>query len=106
MKVLEGLSGLRELPPGCVVSIGNFDGMHRGHRRLLERAAELKSSTRAPAIAVVTFEPHPLTVLRPGHAPPRLTPPQRKRELLPAAGVAALIVLPPDPDGLGLTAEQ
>src|SRR5882724_2421760 len=106
MNVFEGLSGLQNLPLASVVSIGNFDGMHLGHQRLLQIARSMKVSTGAPATAVVTFEPHPLTVLRPEHAPPRLTPPSRKRELLAAAGVDALVVLPPDREVLDLTAEQ
>ena len=59
----------------------------------------------AGRIAVVTFEPHPLTVLRPEHAPPRLTPPELKGELLAAAGVDDLVVLPPVPEVLNLSAE-
>jgi len=55
---------------------------------------------------VVTFEPHPLTVLRPDQAPPRLTSPDRKRDLLAAAGVDTLVILPPAPDVLDLSAEQ
>jgi riboflavin kinase/FMN adenylyltransferase len=106
MKILEGLGGLRELPHGAVLSIGNFDGVHRGHQRLLEVARELKQSSHSPATAVVTFEPHPLTVLRPHQAPPRLTSPALKRDLLRAAGVDALVVLPPSKDILDLTAEQ
>ena len=106
MTILNGLDGLRKLPPGAVVSIGNFDGIHRGHRQLLEYARQLKDSSSAPAVAVVTFEPHPLTVLRPQDVPPRLTSPEQKRELLEAAGVDALVILPPSPDVLDLTAEQ
>jgi riboflavin kinase / FMN adenylyltransferase len=54
----------------------------------------------------VTFEPHPLTVLRPEAAPPRLTPPPLKRELLAAAGVEFVVELPPSADVLDLSAEQ
>lgn len=106
MQVLQGLAGLRQLPPGAVVSIGNFDGVHRGHHRLLDCAKRLKQTSNSPAIVVVTFEPHPLTVLRPRHVPPRLTPPARKHELLAEAGVDLLVELPPSRDVLDLTAEQ
>ena len=54
----------------------------------------------------MTFEPHPLTVLRPKEAPARLTPPAVKRAILEAAGVDTLVLLPPQPDLLDLTAEQ
>lgn len=106
MTNLDGLQGLDSLPPGAVISIGNFDGVHRGHQRILETARQLKAASGAPAVAVVTFEPHPLTVLRPQLAPPRLTSPARKRQLLESAGVDALVVLPPSRQVLDLTAEQ
>ena len=107
MTVLQGLAGLRQLPNGCVMSIGNFDGMHRGHERLLRLMRELRDKTSpAPRIAVVTFEPHPLTVLRPQNVPPRLTPPPMKRQFLAQAGVDVLVELPPAREVLNLTAEQ
>jgi riboflavin kinase/FMN adenylyltransferase len=107
MKVLQGLAGLRQLTEGCVMSIGNFDGMHLGHARLLSRMRELRQANGgATQLAVVTFEPHPLTVLRPQNVPPRLTPPSVKRQLLEAAGVDALVELPPAREVLDLTAEE
>jgi riboflavin kinase/FMN adenylyltransferase len=106
MQVLQGLSGLRELPKKSVMSIGNFDGMHRGHQRLLEQMRQLRDSDGAARLVVVTFEPHPLTVLRPQNVPPRLTPPAMKRELLADAGVDLLVELPPAREVLDLTAER
>ena len=67
-----------------VVTIGNFDGVHRGHRAVLALAREVAGSG---PVAVVTFDPHPLRVLRPDAAPAVLTPPARRAELLRAAGV-------------------
>src|SRR3712207_4200183 len=104
MEIVEGLSGLRGVRPGGVVSIGNFDGVHRGHQRILEVAREF-GRHGGGELVVVTFEPHPLTVLRPEKAPPRLTPSGLKRELLARAGVDRLVVLPPTPEVLDLTAE-
>jgi riboflavin kinase/FMN adenylyltransferase len=102
MQFYEGVEGLRNLPDGVVLSVGNFDGIHRGHRRILDLAGAL----RGPAgVAVVTFEPHPLTVLRPEFAPPRLTPLPLKMQLLEQAGVDHLAVLPPIPEVLELSAE-
>ncbi len=91
------------MPPGCVLTIGNYDGVHLGHRAILGQMREF--SPGAPA-AVVTFEPHPLTVLRPEMAPPRLTSLERKRQIIGVLGVEHYVMLPPSPDVLNLTAEQ
>ncbi|MDB5329681.1 MAG: ribF [Phycisphaerales bacterium] len=106
MNIHHRLEGLRQLSPGSVLSIGNFDGVHRGHQSLLRMARELRASTPGSRVAVVTFEPHPLTVLRPEKAPPRLLTPEMKRLLLAAEGVDDLVELAPEPAVLNLTAEQ
>jgi riboflavin kinase/FMN adenylyltransferase len=106
MQVLEGLDGLRRVPHGTVMSIGNFDGLHVGHRHILGTARRLRASSPGAQIAVVTFEPHPLTVLRPEAAPPRLTPLALKQAQLEYAGVDHLIILPPARQVLNLTAED
>ncbi len=104
MEIVEGLAGLKTAPPGGVVSVGNFDGLHRGHQRILEVGRQLRAQSGGPLI-VVTFEPHPLTVLRPEKAPPRLTPASLKRELLAEAGIDRLVVVPPTREVLDLSAE-
>jgi riboflavin kinase/FMN adenylyltransferase len=101
-----GIDGLRSLAPASVISIGNFDGLHLGHRALLATMNELRPRFGSGRVAVVTFEPHPLTVLRPELAPPRLTPPELKRALLDRAGVDDYVVLPPDQSVLDLSAEE
>jgi riboflavin kinase / FMN adenylyltransferase len=106
MNILHGLEGLRTLSPGSVLSIGNFDGVHRGHQSLLRLARELRASAPGSRLAVVTFEPHPLTVLRPKKVPPRLITPEMKRALLAAQGVDDLVELAPEPAVLNLSAEQ
>ena len=106
MKTLKGLEGLLSLPHGAIVSVGNYDGVHVGHLRLLSICRELKAASPASLIAVVTFEPHPLTVLFPQGAPPRLTTHQQKQRLLTALGVDYLVELPPDKSVLNLSAED
>jgi len=68
---------------GCVVSIGVFDGVHRGHRRVLERLRETAEHHGLPAV-VVTFDPHPRRVVQPHKAPPMLVSVGRRLELLAA----------------------
>ncbi len=88
------------------MSIGNFDGIHVGHRKLLETADAMRAKSSSGRVAIVTFEPHPLTVLRPELAPPRLTPSRTKQALLEAAGMDDYVILPPAPEVLNLTAED
>src|SRR4051812_1425671 len=105
MRILEGLDGLKQLAPGCAISIGNFDGVHRGHLKIAELARQLREKSGG-RLAMITFEPHPMTVLRPDRAPPRLTSRQTKTQLLGAMGVDDLVVLSPTRELLGLSAEE
>lgn len=105
MRVLSGIDGLRSLPPGAAVSVGNYDGVHLGHGKLLEVAARLRDAGAASCVSIVTFEPHPLTRLRPAAAPPRLTTRQQKERLLQQRGVDYLVELPPEPQILSLRAD-
>jgi riboflavin kinase / FMN adenylyltransferase len=75
---------------GGVTAIGNFDGVHRGHQIVLEKALELAEMLGRPAI-VLTFEPHPRTVFQPDQPVFRLTPPRLKAEILSAMGFSAII---------------
>jgi riboflavin kinase / FMN adenylyltransferase len=89
---LDGLGALPAGLEGSVVTVGMFDGVHRGHRALLDRVAAAAAARGVPA-AAVTFDRHPLAVLRPGSEPPLLTTLDRKVELLGEAGMAVVLVL-------------
>ena len=90
------LDGVSELPPPLhdgVVAIGNFDGVHRGHQAVLERALDEARRRGAPAI-VLTFEPHPRSVIRPDIPIFRLTPASLRARLLAVLGFHAVVELP------------
>jgi len=172
VEILHGLEGLRKAPRGAALTIGNFDGLHLGHRQIISTCCgyrdfgiegegarvstqnlspptlpssgvsgegekrggevvvaggghELSHNERTPtpalplgtgrggldgcrasAVVVVTFEPHPLTVLRPKAVEPRLTGAGMKQEMITSMGVDAYVVLPPEPAVLNLTAEN
>ena len=86
---------------GAAVAVGNFDGVHLGHRRVVETARTLAERLGAP-LGVVTFEPHPREVVSPADAPRRLTPFARKAALLRSLGVRLLFVLRFDRSLMGL----
>jgi riboflavin kinase / FMN adenylyltransferase len=78
---------------GAALAIGNFDGVHAGHRALIARARELAADTGALTVAL-TFDPHPSVLLAPAQAPRMLTSIERRVELLAEAGVDAVVVEP------------
>src|ERR1700744_704194 len=81
-------SGLR-----TVAAIGNFDGVHRGHREIIGRVLDRARSLDALAIAV-TFDPHPMALLHPEHAPKLITPMPERLRLLEQTGLHATVVIP------------
>ena len=87
--------GVEGAPPGwgrCVVTIGVFDGVHRGHQQIIGRAVEKARAAGLPSV-VLTFDPHPSEVVRPGSHPPVLTGSRTKAGLLEALGVDVMCVL-------------
>jgi len=76
-----------------VVSIGNFDGVHLGHAHVLREARASAQRLGIDTVVAVTFDPHPMAVLRPEHAPPTLTSIRTRARLLEGAGVDAILVI-------------
>ncbi|MHB9145921.1 MAG: bifunctional riboflavin kinase/FAD synthetase [Symbiobacteriia bacterium] len=91
--------------PGRAVAIGTFDGVHRGHRELFRRLA-LEARQRGLESVALTFDPHPLVVVRPDAAPPLLTETREKVALIQNLGVDRVVVLPFDQDRAGQSARD
>ncbi|GLW48525.1 riboflavin biosynthesis protein [Streptomyces sp. NBRC 14336] len=88
--------GLEDIPQDwgrSVVTIGSYDGVHRGHQLIIQHTVDRARELGLPAV-VVTFDPHPKEVLRPGTHPPLLAPHHRRAELMAELGVDAVLVLP------------
>ncbi len=104
MRVVTRYSDLPAAAKGAVVAIGNFDGVHPGHRAVLTRAWEVAGTLGAP-FGVVTFEPHPRRFFQPDIPPFRLTPVPVKRRLIQESGAELYYELPFDAAMAALTAE-
>ncbi|MGB9032557.1 MAG: riboflavin biosynthesis protein RibF [Acidobacteriaceae bacterium] len=92
MQIFRSITEMPPMPP-TVAAIGNFDGVHRGHQEIIGRVIERARSLQAQSIAV-TFDPHPLAVLRPAQAPKLITPIAERLRLLEQTGIDATLVLP------------
>lgn len=105
MPIIRHLEQLPDAARGGAVSIGNFDGVHLGHRRIVERLLQRAREVDGPAI-VFTFDPHPVRLLRPDESPPPLTWTERKAQLLKEQGVDWIVAYPTDLKLLQLTAPE
>lgn len=88
-----------------MVTIGVFDGVHRGHQALIRRTVEVAKQQELPSV-VVTFDPHPSEVIRPGTHPAQLTTLRRKAELVEELGADVFAVLPFTPELSRLSAHE
>lgn len=93
MRVFTGVGQLSRPLRSSIVTIGNFDGLHRGHQTLIQRLTALATGSGAPSV-VVTFHPHPVQVLHPEKAMPRLFDQEDQRAQLEKMGVEYLIIEP------------
>jgi riboflavin kinase/FMN adenylyltransferase len=99
---------LEEVPPDfgpSAVTIGNFDGVHLGHRRILRRVKEI-AAEHGWKPSVLTFDPHPTRVVAPDRTPPLLTSPERRAALMREEGIAQVLILPFTRELAMLTPEQ
>ncbi|ATJ84326.1 bifunctional riboflavin kinase/FAD synthetase [Halomonas beimenensis] len=105
MQVIRGLHNLRDEHRGCVATIGNFDGVHRGHQAILDQLRERARALALP-VTVVVFEPQPREFFAGEQAPPRLTRLRDKVELLAEHGADRVLCLPFNDALRGLTARE
>ncbi len=95
MEVIVGISNIRKPLTNPVLTIGNFDGVHLGHRALFNRVRSWARELEGQSV-VMTFNPHPLSVFRPGNGPAFITTHERKLDLIAEAGIEVTIVVPFD----------
>ncbi len=105
MRVLKTRSEFGQVQRGCVLTIGNFDGVHVGHRAIFREARRLARQEQAEMV-VMTFEPHPMAVLHSDKAPAVLTPLPLKLHLLREYADDCIIVLEDNKELLSLSAEE
>ncbi|MHC4265547.1 MAG: bifunctional riboflavin kinase/FAD synthetase [Planctomycetota bacterium] len=103
MKIIDNKADIGNVPSGCVLTIGNFDGVHKGHQKILS-TAKAAAQEKGVELIALTFEPHPLAVLRPDRAPGNLTPLIIKKLLLVELGVDCFIVMKSEEKLLSLKA--
>jgi riboflavin kinase/FMN adenylyltransferase len=105
MELIRGLHNLRERHRGCVATIGNFDGVHRGHQQVLAGVRRKAQELGVPSVVII-FEPQPREFFAPDAAPPRLTRFGEKIRLLEAEGVDRVLCLSFNERLRALSAEQ
>ena len=93
MKILKSLQEVKQSPPYPVVTIGNFDGVHQGHREIFRHIRERALKMGGTSI-IFTFQDHPVKILRPERAPALISTPDQKVELISGLGIDWLIMVP------------
>jgi riboflavin kinase/FMN adenylyltransferase len=102
MRVIHGLESSKF--SGVVLTVGNFDGVHRGHQAILA-AGRRRADEMGAELVAMTFDPHPLAVLTPEHVPAILTPLDQKLRLLEETGVDTVVMVRSRPEFLSISAD-
>lgn len=105
MKIFNNLSSVPGQLHAPVLTIGNFDGVHKGHLVLFDKVKERAKAIGGHSV-VMTFDPHPIKILKPGNGPPLITPTEQKKRLIEAAHIDALLCLPFSERFAAITAED
>ncbi|MGE5344432.1 MAG: bifunctional riboflavin kinase/FAD synthetase [Acidithiobacillales bacterium] len=92
MNVIRDPLRTHDLPKGGIVTVGNFDGVHLGHQKMLRDVAARAASLGIPSV-VVTFDPHPLKVLRPEEAPKMIQTLTQREEAIEACGIETMLIV-------------
>ncbi|HIJ88745.1 MAG TPA: bifunctional riboflavin kinase/FAD synthetase [Desulfuromonadales bacterium] len=93
MHIISGTNVYDKILAASIVTIGNFDGVHRGHAEIFAHLKQTSTSRGIPSV-VVTFEPHPLKILAPESAPAMITTFEQKASLIEKSGIDYLVVVP------------
>ena len=102
MRIVHGWKGLDEAEKGAAIALGNFDGVHRGHQRVIAQAAKAAMAQKTP-LGVISFDPHPRQIFQPGAPAFRIMNTDQQARALAALGVDVFYVLPFDKEMAGLT---
>ena len=106
MRVWHGLDQVEPDFGPSVITIGNFDGVHRGHQEVLAHAKARAAELGGLPVVALTFDPHPMAVLRPDRAPAMLSEPEERAGLLTKHGADAVLILPFTKDVAGWSPEE
>jgi len=105
MNVIRDLNELSDPLRNPVLTIGNFDGVHKGHLALFDKVKKIAKNIDGQSV-VMTFEPHPIKVVKPGNGPPLITPIKQKLKLISNAGIDVIICLPFTMEFASIPAEE
>ncbi len=105
MKTIFSLDEIEKPLKNPVLTIGNFDGVHLGHLALFEKVKERAAKLKGQS-AVMTFQPHPIKVMKPGNGPPLITPTRQKLSLIEKSGIDIIFCIPFTKQFAAITARQ